>query len=456
MGIGRQLGVVKIMTSSVETKPGTASRLLIVDDSAVTRYRLRKFFTDLGYELEEACDGMEAIETLKKYRPDLILMDIHMPHMDGLTACAKIKKVHGSRQVPIIMITTLDQEELIDQAFELGAVDYITKPIHWPVLRNRVDYLLRAKKAETALFEEKETAQATLKSIGDAVITTAADGKVKCLNPVAETMTGWLEADAYGHLLSDIYLVVDEQSRKPAVDIIDRCLRGDKIILDDNLLLRKNNIEIALQETATPIHNTEGKVIGAVLVFRDVSIQRKQAKEMSYQASHDVLTGLINRREFEIRAERSLSNLQAEDSEHALMFMDLDKFKIINDTCGHAAGDDVLKQITQLMLTKIRDRDGLARLGGDEFALLLENCRLFNALKVAEKIRRGIQDYKYIWEGKSFSLGVSIGITRIGKDNKVLADVLSSADAACYDAKSAGRNCVRVADAGNPIEAEAE
>lgn len=419
------------------------SKLLVVDDSMVTRYRLSQFFTELGYTLFEAGDGLEAIAAFEAHQPDLILMDIHMPNMDGLTACKQIKMLEHSQSVPILMITTLDQEELIDQAFQYGALDYITKPIHWPVLRNRVEYLLRAKKAEAELFEEKEMAHATLRSIGDAVITTDAEGKVKDINPAAEKATGWLQEEAVGRALEEIYYVVDENTREPSSFRV-KCSENNQFIANCNMLILRDGNEIAVQETATPIHDLDSNIVGSVLVFRDVTRQREQAKQISYQATHDALTGLINRREFETRCQKSLESAICGEEEHAMMYMDLDKFKIINDTCGHASGDTVLKEIANLMLNKTRARDHLARLGGDEFSILLENCKLFDAMKVAEKVRRAIQNYQFKWQQQTYSLGVSIGIKTISIKDNDMEKIMHSADEACYEAKNAGRNCIKV------------
>ncbi|MBT7410308.1 MAG: diguanylate cyclase [Methylococcales bacterium] len=421
--------------------------ILVVDDSQVTRYRITNFFREINYETVEAADGLEAIAEFDKRKPDIVLMDIHMPNMDGLSACKNIKQKAKAKYVPVIMITTLDQEGLVDQAFEYGAIDYITKPIHWPVLRNRVEYLLRAKRAEAELFEEKEAAHATLRSIGDAVITTDSLCKIKALNPAAERLTGWQQEDAREQDLQSIYNVIDEETREPVKRQKEACKSEDPLVLNNNILIKRDGQEVAVQETDTPLHDRDGKIIGAVLIFRDVTKQREYEKAISYQASHDELTGLINRREFENRCQRALDiSINGEKEEHALMFMDLDKFKVINDTCGHASGDTVLKEISQLMLLNTRSRDSLARIGGDEFALLLENCKLFDAMKVAEKIRRSIANYKYNWNEEVFNVGVSVGITTITDRSDSLHQILHCADTACYKAKNAGRNCVKVYD----------
>ncbi len=421
-----------------------SATLLIVDDSPVTRYKLRQFFEELDYHVEEAGNGAEAYTLFSECKPDLVLMDLHMPVMDGLTAYKKIKSYHFAQHTPVIIITTVDEERLIDKAFEIGVVDYITKPIHWAVLKNRVDYLLRAKQAESQLFEEKEFAQATLKSIGDAVIITSANSHIQSLNPAAEKLTGWLNEEAQNKHLNQVFKLILESSRTPVTNIIEQTLDKHQHTQQEHMLIRQDNEIIDIEETITPIHDRESNIIGFVIVFRDVSAQREKARRMHYHASHDALTGLINRREFERRAQRSILSAQQHDTQHALMFMDLDKFKHINDTCGHASGDEVLRQITTLMQTHIRKRDNLARLGGDEFALLLENCNLNNAKRIAEHIRKSVENYQLIWQGQSFRVGVSIGITMINQNSISLESVVNLADTACYAAKNAGRNCIRV------------
>jgi len=305
----------------------------------------------------------------------------------------------------------------------------------------------KLKSAEEALFEAKERAEVTLKSIGDGVITTDTGGRVEYLNPVAEQLTGWPHDEALSRPLDEVFRVVDERSREPLQDAVGVCLekRGSCSLDNSPVLLRRGGGEYSIEATVSPIHNREGGTIGAVLVFHDVTELRGLARKMSYQATHDALTGLINRAEFERRLEYLLDSAKDEDHpEHALMYLDLDQFKLVNDTAGHVAGDELLRQLTAQLQMRVRGSDVLARLGGDEFGVLLENCSLEQALDVAEDLRAITRAFRFEWLGRVFEVGASIGVVPIDHDSGSLSDVLSAADSACYVAKDMGRNRVHV------------
>jgi len=310
--------------------------------------------------------------------------------------------------------------------------------------------IIERRRVEDALFQEKERAQFTLESIGDAVITTNAAGKIEYLNPIAAQLTGWSAAEAQGQALQQVFNIINEISREPAESSVARCLREGHAIglANHSILLRRDGSELAVADTASPIHDRQGKATGAVLVFHDVTQDRKLTQQLSYQATHDALTGLTNRRDFEQRLERALANARAEGAEHALCYLDLDRFKVINDTCGHAAGDQLLRQLSAMLLEQMRSRDTLARLGGDEFGLLLEHCPPDQAWRIAEELLQAVQQFKFVWEGKVHYVGVSIGMVPITaaseSESESLSPLLRAADAACYTAKGKGRNRVYV------------
>jgi|HigsolmetaAR202D_1030399.scaffolds.fasta_scaffold02705_2 diguanylate cyclase (GGDEF)-like protein/PAS domain S-box-containing protein len=303
------------------------------------------------------------------------------------------------------------------------------------------------KRAETAVFEEKEKAQVTLQSIGDAVITTDAEGRVEYLNPVAEGLTGWKTSEVCGKPLSEVFVILNEATREPIENPVSRALREGHVIAvaDHAVLVNRRGQEIAIQDSAAPIRDRTGKIIGAVMVFHDVSKERRLRRALAYQASHDALTGLINRREFENRLNEALSSARADPSRtHVLLYLDLDQFKLVNDTCGHQAGDRLLKQITGLLQTRLRSSDTIARLGGDEFGVLLEDCNAERAAKIADNLRQAIRDYRFEWHDGPMNVGVSIGIVEINGASESIASVMSAADVACYAAKDSGRNRVHM------------
>jgi diguanylate cyclase (GGDEF)-like protein/PAS domain S-box-containing protein len=297
---------------------------------------------------------------------------------------------------------------------------------------------------EEALFREKESAQITLQSIGDGVITTDAKGVIDYLNPVAEALTGWRLEDSQGRAIEEIFRGFHEETCEPLENPLAVAIRRTRSIksVRPMLLIRRDGNEIYVESTASPIRDGSGAVSGGVLVFHDVSEARELNRRLSYHASHDVLTGLVNRREFENRMERALKSAKARETSYALCYLDLDQFKIVNDTCGHSAGDALLGQVGGLLKSKVRWRDTLARLGGDEFGILLESCSLDEAMRTAEALREAVRNFKFTWEERTFRLGASIGVVPISADNADVASVLSAADSACQAAKEAGRNRV--------------
>jgi diguanylate cyclase (GGDEF)-like protein/PAS domain S-box-containing protein len=302
------------------------------------------------------------------------------------------------------------------------------------------------KLAEEALFQEQERAQVTLASIGDGVIRTDAEGRIDYLNPVAESLTGYTLGEAAGRLLQEIYRVVDEASRKPRPDPVERCLQLQRIVVlsGNSVLIRRDGGEASVRDSAAPIRSRQGEIQGAVLVFQDVTQLRGLEREMSYLARHDSLTGLINRREFERQLRSALGSAFEGERQHAFCYLDLDEFKLVNDTCGHVAGDELLRQLTALLSSQVRESDVLARLGGDEFGVLLVDCTLENARVVAEKLCSTVRQFRFHWEDRVFDVGVSIGVVPLTPETGSLSNAFSAADAACYVAKELGRNRVHI------------
>lgn len=296
-----------------------------------------------------------------------------------------------------------------------------------------IERLVSEKTAELA--REKERAQVTLASIGDAVITTDAAGCVEYLNPAAETLTGWNSGDACGRALKDVFRTQAADESGPATGITEPPA-------SDILLVDRSQHRIAIDQSVAPILGRDDEVLGSVVVFRDVTEQRKFAREMSHQATHDALTGLYNRRVFEDRLAQLLANTEVDGIQHALLYIDLDQFKIVNDACGHTAGDQLLRQLAAILRKEMRLSDVLARLGGDELGILLHNCQAEEAFVVAGKLLQTINDFRFVWKDRTFAIGASIGLVSFGDGLESAASVLSAADAACYAAKDKGRNRV--------------
>ena len=307
------------------------------------------------------------------------------------------------------------------------------------------------RRAQDSLFQEKERAVITLESIGDAVITTDLAGTITYLNPVAERLTGWRTTEALGMAAATILTFISDRTREPIEGTVDRCLKENRTVdlQDGVLLLRRDGTEVAIGDSAAPIRDRNGVTTGVVLVFHDVTENRRVSNKLSHEAAHDALTGLVNRKEFERRLMRVLADVATgEGAEHALCYLDLDRFKVVNDTCGHEAGDEVLRLIAALLRGHMRKRDTLARLGGDEFGILLENCPLAEAREIAEVVLSAMKGFEYKSGEQTFSVGISIGLVPITSSSGRVAAVLRAADAACYSAKYEGgsRVCVEAAE----------
>ena len=310
-------------------------------------------------------------------------------------------------------------------------------------IRQRIEAL---KTSERALTEEKERILVTLKSIGDGVITTDIEGKIELLNPVAEQLTGWTLKESLGKPLEKVFNIKNEITGRDVQNPVIKCIeRGSMIgVTNHTALVRRDGHEFSIEDRAAPIKNVEGETIGVILVFHDVSNTRKMARQMAYQAQHDSLTGLVNRTEFESRVKEALNTARDENRQHALLYMDLDQFKVVNDTCGHFAGDELLKQLSSELKGKIRETDTLSRLGGDEFGVLLVNCDLNRADVISESLRLFVKEFRFDWENKQFDIAISIGVVPINNQSGNLAEILSAADVACYIAKENGRNRVHI------------
>ena len=303
------------------------------------------------------------------------------------------------------------------------------------------------KSLEVSLSRSKRQAQYTLESIAEGVITTDNDGHIDYMNQAAESLIGTNRDDATGHRIGELFTLVDDADRRPLGDPVERCLAmrrrvnmGRRAVMVTTDGEHEHSVEI----TASPIRGPGSSISGTVVVFHDVGEIRGLTRKMSYQATHDPLTGLINRREFERRLDEAMDDAHAEEAIHMLFYMDLDRFKAVNDSCGHLAGDNMLREVANLIKEEVRDSDFVGRLGGDEFGALLIGCPIDKARQIATDICNAIADYRFVWKDKIFNIGISIGLVEISHVSGTLQDVMSAADSACYVAKQQGRGKVHV------------
>jgi diguanylate cyclase (GGDEF)-like protein/PAS domain S-box-containing protein len=315
--------------------------------------------------------------------------------------------------------------------------------------------------SETVISNQKERAQATLHSIADAVITTNNEGKLEQINSAAEKMLDVDDEEITGKYLKGYVTIINEFERECSIDPISDSLTKKKVITSsgNEILMTMNGTKFGIEFTASPIYDLEGSLTGSVLVIKDVTHLRILSNELAYHARHDNLTGLLNRRELENRLEQTLKEVRLyENTQACLCFLDLDQFKVINDTCGHTAGDELLKQIADVLTSTTRESDIVARMGGDEFTVILNYCDEQTACKIMERARVELQALNLCWDDKCFNASVSIGIVPITQSSGSVKDLMMVADAACYVAKEEGRNRVHLysSDDNKTIEKRGE
>ncbi len=303
------------------------------------------------------------------------------------------------------------------------------------------------KSLEVSLSRSKRQAQYTLESIAEGVITTDNDGRIDYMNLAAEALIGTNRDDAAGHRVGELFSLVDDADRRPLGDPVERCLAMQRRVNMGRhavMVSADGEQEHSIEISASPIRGPGKSISGTVVVFHDVGEIRGLTRQMSYQATHDPLTGLINRREFERRLDDGMDSAHAEEAVHMLFYMDLDRFKAVNDSCGHLAGDNMLREVAGLIKEQVRDSDFVGRLGGDEFGALLIGCPIEKARQIATDVCNAIADYRFVWKDKIFNIGISIGLVEISHISGSLQDVMSAADSACYVAKQEGRGQVHV------------
>ena len=547
------------------TKNSSKPLILVAEDDSIVRAITTKTLENIGYQVITATNGQQAIDFCYKEHPQIILMDGAMPEVDGFEACQKIKQATEEKikNIPIILVTALDDNEAIDKAFKAGAEDYIRKPVNWHILEHRLNVLIKKIQAEKSLRENEERFHAIADSANDAIISINNLGNVTFWNQAARRIFGYSETEILNKpfvtLIPEDYVAKHnqefEQINRVDINSINKGIQQLKginkdgvvfpleltlsawvlnnqryysyIVRDISIRLKKqeelnklstvvkqsphlvimtnlegvvdyvnpqiknitgfeyqeivgNNINLLRSGTTdptvykdiwltinsgqtwsgilqnkkkngdlywakgsiSPIFSESGLISHFISIQEDITEAKALSEEISYRASHDPLTGLINRHEFEIHL-NSLLRESIETDQHALCFIDLDRFKIVNDTAGHLAGDELLRQLGKQMKLVGRKQDIFARLGGDEFALILSHCEQGQAEKIAEKLQETINNYQLLWNEYTFKVGASIGLVSFRKGDD--ADkVLKFADTACYAAKNTGRNKIYI------------
>lgn len=428
----KKVGELTIGLSTKNITEGFVERVKFEVILLIALIAIVSFSVRLGYVEAIGKPLASLIASIDHFKKNREHIDVEYKHDDELGA---VISRFNDMQVHQLAI----QQELKKQYFSLENI-----------VAERTQELKREldKHAETAskLYNEKQRAQITINSISDSVITTDADGVIEFMNPAAYKLLDYKKGFADGKNFSEIFHLFSIESRDPVTGLVTWCLESESKRCPpiEFYLMCDSGKEYIVEAILSALFDVKGNANGVVILIRDITASKKRSNELSYLAQHDMLTGLVNRREFESRMQRLLDDSRLNDRQHVMFFLDLDHFKIVNDECGHAAGDKVLKLLAEEFKNHLRKDDCIGRLGGDEFGVLLVNCCLKSAQSVAEKMRQDIDDFNFEWEGRFFKLGVSIGVVAITQQADSIEDLMEQADTSCYIAKQRGRNQIHL------------
>jgi diguanylate cyclase (GGDEF)-like protein/PAS domain S-box-containing protein len=421
----------------------TLKMLLLVEDNPGDARLLREMLSEAGAyktEVTQAESMKEAEEHLAEQLFDIVLLDLGLPDSQGLEAVRRARA--AAPRVPLVVLTGLDDETVATRALQDGAQDYLIKgQIEMRGLLRALRYAIERKTMEDALFVIKERAQVTLKCIGDAVVCTDISGNITFLNLCAEKMTGWESEEATGRPVAEVFQILDATSRETTPNPMEAAVGLDQTVhLPSNcILIRRDGVETPIEDSVAPIHDREGKATGAVIVFRDVSTARAMAEQLTHTAQHDFLTGLPNRMLLNDRVNQAIVLAPRHTKKVAVLFLDLDGFKHINDSLGHPIGDKLLQSISKRLVACVRNSDTVSRQGGDEFVVLLSEVEQSeDAARSAARILQAVAEAHTI-DQHDLHVTASIGASVFPDDGLDAETLIKNADTAMYQAKENGR-----------------
>ncbi len=417
--------------------------LLLVEDNPGDARLLREMFNEQGSQNTEFTHVQcmrDAEKHLAEHAVDITVLDLGLPDAQGLEAVRRVRA--AAPRVPLVVLSAMDDESLAAQALQEGAQDYLIKgQVDARGLMRALRYAIERKVMEEALFVEKERAQVTLNCIGEAVVCTDISGNITFLNLVAERMTGWSWQEAASRPMAEVFRIMDSATLEICPDPMEMAVGENPTVhLPSNcVLIRRDGFEIPIEDSVAPIHDREGKATGAVIVFRDVSTARAMAAEMTYSAQHDFLTGLPNRMLLNDRVSQAIVLAPRHSNKVAVLFLDLDGFKHINDSLGHPIGDKLLQSIAKRLVDCVRTSDTVSRQGGDEFVLLLSEVhRSEDAAISALRILQAVAEAHSI-DQHDLHVTASIGVSVYPDDGQDAETLIKNADTAMYQAKENGR-----------------
>jgi diguanylate cyclase (GGDEF)-like protein/PAS domain S-box-containing protein len=431
--------------------------ILLVEDNPGDARLLREMVNEQGEretEFTHVQTMAEAEKFLKEWKFDIILLDLGLPDASGLDA---VRRAHSAApHTPLVVLTGLDDETLAGKALQEGAQDYLIKgQIEARGLVRALRYAVERKGMEEALFVEKERAQVTLNCIGDGVVCTDIAGIITFVNLVAEVMTGWTYQEALGRLMSDVFKILDATTREPIPNPMELAVALDRTVHlpSNSILIRRDGFEIPIEDSVAPIHDREGLATGAVIVFRDVSVARAMAQQMTHSAQHDFLTGLPNRMLLNDRVNHAILLAPRHLKKVALLFLDLDGFKHINDSLGHPIGDKLLQSVGKRLVDCVRSSDTVSRQGGDEFVVLLSEMEQpEDAAITARRMLHSVAEAHLI-NDRDLHITTSIGVSVYPDDGLDAEALIKNADTAMYQAKENGRMSYQFFKSGMNVRA---
>jgi len=431
--------------------------VLLVEDNPGDALLLRRMFREEGFrgmEVVHVESMREAKICLAANAIDIVLLDLGLPDAHGLDALRQARV--ASPHMPLVVLSGLDDDSVALQAMQEGAQDYLTKgQIEPRELLRAMRYAVERKVIEETLFTEKERAQVTLDSIGDGVVCADIEGNITFLNLVAETLTGWSFLEVNGRPIAEVLRIINATTREVIPDPMERVMGDNRTehLPSDSMLVRRDDTEVPIEDSVSPIRNREREVIGAVIVFRDVSAARAMSEQIAHSAEHDFLTGLPNRLLLNDRVSQAIALGQRHSYQVAVLFLDLDGFKHINDSLGHAIGDKLLQSISERLVECIRAVDTVSRQGGDEFVMLLpavENAQ--DAALAARRMLEAISEAHSI-DNHELHVTASIGISVYPEDGLDVETLIQNADTAMYQAKENGRQSYQFFEAAMNVRA---
>ena len=422
-------------------------RVLFVDDSPTVRVSYRRLLMKYGYETDTASGIDEAMEKARSNSYDIAIIDYFMPDGTGDNLCRMLRDDPVTANITSAIITGTYLNEAIIDSLEAGAVECMFKNEGQELFLARIDAMSRAVRVRNAIEKDHNRLEGILASVGDGVYGVDTDGLITFINPAAKAILGYESEDSL--IGQSPYRLFHNENPDGSKKPIDECAlqraygNGVQLESRETTFQHKNGNHVLIECTIYPLL-IEGKLEGSVVAFRDVTERKLLEDELKWQATHDSLTGLPNRAYFEEQLGQEVTRLQRSNESSALLYIDLDRFKYLNDTAGHAAGDQLLIELGKELCTRVRNADTHARIGGDEFASILRNIKVNNVEDLTNEFRRIIEDFRFVYKGKDYNITASVGVTILNKDTDSYGEALANADIACYISKSRGRNIVHV------------